>query len=177
MNHDDHVNLLRKGVPERGGVWADLGSGAGAFTLALAELIGAGGEIYAVDRDRRALKELESAMRTRFPQVKLYTRTADFTQKLDLPPVDGIVMANSLHFVRDKLPVLKLVQSYLRSGGRLVMVEYNTDQGNTWVPYPFSFSTWEALAIKVGFVETQLLSRRPSRFLGEIYSAVSLKPG
>ena len=35
MNHRDHVNLLRRGVPEPGGVWADLGSGAGAFTLAL----------------------------------------------------------------------------------------------------------------------------------------------
>lgn len=175
MNHDDHMNLLRQGVPERGGVWADLGSGAGAFTLALAELMGVGGEIYAVDRDSRALKELEAAVRTRFPQVKIHTRAADFTQKLDLPLLDGVVMANSLHFVREKAPVLKLVQSYLRPGGRLLMVEYNTDKGNTWVPYPFSYSTWETMAQKNDFVETRLLSGRPSRFLNEIYSAMSLK--
>ena len=58
MNHRDHVNLLRRGVPEPGGVWADLGSGAGAFTLALAELVGPGAEIYAVDKDRGALRQL-----------------------------------------------------------------------------------------------------------------------
>jgi hypothetical protein len=36
---------LRDGVPEPGGVWADLGSGEGAFTLALADLLGPGGRI------------------------------------------------------------------------------------------------------------------------------------
>src|SRR5690554_4106120 len=40
MNHQDHVNLLRPGVPATGGVWADFGAGTGAFTLALAELLG-----------------------------------------------------------------------------------------------------------------------------------------
>jgi ubiquinone/menaquinone biosynthesis C-methylase UbiE len=49
MNHADHVALLRAGVPGPGGVWADLGSGAGAFTLALADLIGPTGQIYSVD--------------------------------------------------------------------------------------------------------------------------------
>jgi ubiquinone/menaquinone biosynthesis C-methylase UbiE len=40
MDRQEHINLLRGGVPAPGGVWADFGSGAGAFTLALAELIG-----------------------------------------------------------------------------------------------------------------------------------------
>ena len=173
MNHDDHVNLLRKGVVKPGGVWADFGAGTGAFTLALAELIGEG-EIYAVDRDVRALRELEATMRSHFPKIKLHTLTADFTQKIDLPPLDGMVMANSLHFVRQKEPTLKLVQSYLHPGGRLLLVEYGTDHGNTWVPYPFSYSTWAVMAQKAGFSETQLLASRPSRFLGEIYSAMSI---
>ena len=38
MDHNDHVLLLAKGIPTQGGVWADLGSGAGAFTLALADV-------------------------------------------------------------------------------------------------------------------------------------------
>ena len=41
MDHTDHVNLLRDAVG-LGGTWADFGSGTGAFTLALAELIDAG---------------------------------------------------------------------------------------------------------------------------------------
>ncbi len=56
MTHDDHVALLRGGIPGPGGVWADLGAGSGAFTLALAEQLGPSAEIYAVDADERALR-------------------------------------------------------------------------------------------------------------------------
>ena len=174
MNHNDHVNLLRNGIPGQGGVWADLGSGSGAFTLALADLIGATGHIYSVDKDRSALREQERAMRSRFSGTTVHYLTADFTQRLDLPPLDGIVMANSLHYVRKKDPVLQLVRSYLKPGGRLIIVEYNADRGNTWVPYPFSYHTWEVLARQNGFSGTQLLATVPSRFFGEIYSAVNL---
>jgi ubiquinone/menaquinone biosynthesis C-methylase UbiE len=83
-------------------------------------------------------------------------------------------MANSLHFVRDKAPVIRQLQRYLRPGGRLLVVEYNVDRGNTWVPHPFSYTTWAAMAERAGFAETRLLVTRPSRFLGEIYSAVSV---
>ncbi|MBE3560697.1 MAG: class I SAM-dependent methyltransferase [Ktedonobacteraceae bacterium] len=179
MNHDDHIHLLRKGLPASrspGAIWADLGSGEGAFTLALADLLGAGARIYSVDRDRRALIRQEQAMRAHFPAVDVSYIAADFTRPLDLSSLDGIVMANSLHFVRLKEPVLRLVLSYLRPGGRLLLVEYNADRGNPWVPYPFSYSTWEDLARQAGFASTRLLERRPSRFLGEIYSALSLVP-
>lgn len=174
MNHDDHVALLRDGIPEPGGVWADLGSGGGAFTLALADLIGAGGQIFSVDRDGSVLREQARAMQARFPAVTTRYITADFTRKLDLPPLDGIVMANSLHFVRDKRPTLQLVRGYLKPGGRLLLVEYNADRGNMWVPYPLAYPAWEALARQSGWAATRLLATRPSRFLREIYSAESV---
>src|ERR1700694_86457 len=117
MNHNDHVNLLRNGIPGPGGVWADFGSGAGAFTLALADLIGATGHIYSVDKDHGALREQERAMRSHFSGTTVHYLTADFTQRLELPPLDGIVMANSLHYVRKKDLVLQLVHSYLKPGG------------------------------------------------------------
>jgi ubiquinone/menaquinone biosynthesis C-methylase UbiE len=175
MNHNDHKDLIQRGIPGPGGIWADLGSGTGAFTLALADLVGPAGYIYSVDRDRNALREQERAMRTSFPAVHAEYIVADFTQRLDLPPLDGVVMANSLHFVRRKDAILQLVRSYLRSQGRLILVEYNTDRGNPWVPYPLSYPTWETLARQNGFVSTQLLERKPSRFLGEMYSAVSTR--
>jgi ubiquinone/menaquinone biosynthesis C-methylase UbiE len=175
MNHTDHVALLRSGVPKPGGVWADLGAGSGAFTLALAELVGPAASIIAIDRDRGALRRLESAMEAQFPAVGLEVRVADFSYPLDLPPLDGVVMANSLHFHQHKLPVVRLVYDYLSLEGRLLLVEYGTDRGNTWVPYPFSYSTWEALARQAGFRHTNLLATRPSRFLKQIYSAASLK--
>jgi len=174
MNHQDHLYLLRKGIPGPGGVWADLGSGRGAFTLALAELIGPTGRIYSVDRDAGALREQEKAMHLQFPSVTVSYLHADFTQRLDLPPLDGVVMANSLHFLRTKDAMLQLVRSYLRPGGRLLLVEYDADRGNMWVPYPLSYGTWEALARQNGFTGTSLMATLPSRFFGGMYSALSI---
>jgi ubiquinone/menaquinone biosynthesis C-methylase UbiE len=176
VRHADHVALLRQGIPEPGGLWADFGSGTGAFTLALAELIGPEGELYSVDKDRGALRTQAQRLQAQFPSVSVSQRVADFTQPLDLPPLDGLVMANSLHFHRDKEPILWLARSYLKPGGRLILVEYGTDRGNRWVPYPLSFQSWQDLARHSGFVGTQLLVTRPSRFLGKIYSALSFAP-
>jgi ubiquinone/menaquinone biosynthesis C-methylase UbiE len=172
VDHADHVRLLREGVTP-GGKWADLGAGTGAFTLALAELVGPGGEVVAVDRDRGALRQLERALRPDAAAVR--PLAADFTMPIELHSLDGVVMANSLHFVRDKTPVLALVHRMLKPSGRLVLVEYDADHGNTWVPYPMSFETWRALADASGFSGTHKLASVPSRFLGRIYSAESVR--
>ena len=78
MDHTDHVSLLRGGVPAPGGVWADLGSGTGAFTLALADLLGPTGVIYSVDRDAGALAAQEQAMRRSFPSTTVHYLAVGF---------------------------------------------------------------------------------------------------
>ncbi len=174
MDHADHVRLLRAGVTP-GGVWADLGAGTGAFTRALAELLGAGGEVIAVDRDRGALRDLARRVQTD-GGASVRPLVGDFTRPLALLRLDGVVMANSLHFVDSKLPVLDLIRGYLRRGGRLVLVEYDADHGNPWAPHPMSFETWRDVASEADFVDTRRLATVPSRFLGRIYSALSLAP-
>jgi len=177
VRHADHVGLLAPGIrADEGGTWADLGAGAGAFTLALADLIGPHGLIHAIDRDRGALAELRAAFVSSVPAAELRLDVADFTKPLALRDLDGVVMANSLHFVDEKRPVLALVRGYLKHGGRLLVVEYDSDRGNDWVPHPLSFETWRDLASEAGFVETRKLATVPSRFLRRIYSALSLAP-
>jgi ubiquinone/menaquinone biosynthesis C-methylase UbiE len=177
LDHSDHVALLAAGVTQgEGGTWADLGAGSGAFTLALADLVGPHGIIHAIDRDRASLAELRNASVSALPQAELRPLVADFTRRLDLADLDGIVMANSLHFIEDKAPVLALVRGYLKHGGRLLLVEYDSDRGNTWVPHPLSFETWRKVAGDAGFVDTRKLATVPSRFLHRIYSALSLAP-
>jgi len=173
VNHSDLVGLLEDAITERGGRWAELGAGEGNFTLALADLLGPGAHITAVDRDRGALKLLAEQMGRRFPNTAVDIEVADFTRPLRLSGLDGIVMANSLHFVRDKAPVLESVRKMLRPGGKLIVVEYGTDQGNPWVPHPFSYGRWERMAAQSGFEETRLLRTIPSRHTGSMYSAVS----
>ena len=176
MIHEDHVHLLQHADLNPGGIWADLGAGSGAFTLALRELVGPDAILYAVDRDRTRLNELEGAYRARFGDIKnLHIVAAYFSRALDLPPLDGILMANSLHYFKDKEKILRQVRNLLKPGGILLLVEYNVDSGNPWVPYPLSFESFYAFAPRAGFSEPRLLAKRPSSFLRELYSAIAYK--
>jgi ubiquinone/menaquinone biosynthesis C-methylase UbiE len=176
MDHSDHVNLLRPANLPSGGTWADFGAGSGAFTLALRELIGPEATIYAVDKDRGALRKLESAHRLRFRSTdNLILLTQDFSRPSDLPALDGVVMANSLHYFKDKEKILRHVREFLKPNGALLLVEYNVDSGNMWVPHPLSFETYHHLAPRAGFSEPRLLAKFPSSFLREFYSAAAYK--
>ena len=176
MDHTDHVNLLRLAELAPGGAWGDFGSGSGAFTLALRDLVGPHANIYAVDKDQRALQQLEKAHREKFTTSQnVHSIRADFGGALSLPPLDGIVMANSLHYFKDREKILRHVRSFLKLNGALLLVEYNVDSGNPWVPYPLSFETFRALAPRAGFSEPRLLGTTPSRFLNEFYSAVAYR--
>jgi SAM-dependent methyltransferase len=179
MDHADHVRLLRPGVQARAGTWADVGAGTGEFSLALADLLGPGAILYVLDRDRGALETNVRRVTLGFPDTSVVPAVADFaTAPLPFAPasLDGVVMANSLHFVRDKAPVLRRILATIKPGGSFVLVEYGADRGNPWVPWPISYRTWERLAGEVGLVGTRQLAEVPSRFLGSIYSAGSRTP-
>lgn len=174
MNHDDHVHLIEHGIERNsGGLWADFGAGSGAFTLALRDLSGPGVELIAIDRDQSSLRSLRSDMERHFPGTQLQLLTADFRQPLSLPPLDGILSANAVHYVADQVALLKQWRSYLKPEGQLIIVEYDTENGNRWVPYPLSFTTFQRLAPAAGFTAPTLLGVRPSRFLGQIYAAMA----
>ncbi len=180
MDHGDHVNLLRPALvgASEGAVWADIGAGRGAFTLALADLLGPGAHVIAIDRDVRALEENRRAVASAFPATILDMMTADFSAPLELPPLDGLVAANSLHYVRrtEQSAVVAALTARLKPGGTFVVVEYDADNGNHWVPYPFSARAWPQLANGAGLTNARVVGRVPSRFLGAIYSASAQRP-
>lgn len=167
--------LLRPGIPGPGGVWADIGCGDGIFTAALHTLIRPGGEIYAVDKNRRALKALTRNLAESYPDASVHTVLADFTRPLALPPLDGLTMANALHFVREKAPLLARLAGLLKPGGRLILVEYNTTRGNVAVPHPLDKVGFLKLAREVGLYEPRILATIPSTFLGQMYSGLACK--
>jgi ubiquinone/menaquinone biosynthesis C-methylase UbiE len=174
MEIHEAVDLLRDAVGKSTGNWADLGAGTGTFTLALAELLGghAGSTIYAVDDDAgavRALGALPAAGGTRIVPIK-----ADFTRPLELPSLgggllDGILMANALHFVRDASGVLSRLTQTVRTGGRVIVVEYDQRRASRWVPHPIPASSWPTLAAAAGLVDATITATRPSMYSGILY--------
>jgi ubiquinone/menaquinone biosynthesis C-methylase UbiE len=177
MNDADAVALLRAAVaPAPDAHWADLGAGTGTFTRALAALLGPGAHLYAVDADERSLRTLRGwAERTPdVPAIRILH--GDFTRRMPLPPLDGIVMANALHFVRDQSAALALAASYLKPGGRVVVIEYENRPASRWVPHPVSSARLAELAADAGLTPPRVVAKRPSAYGGDMYVAMAVRP-
>ena len=176
MNQAEALALLRAAIPSaESEVWADLGAGGGVFTRALAALVGPAGHVHAVDADERAaaaLRRWGDGMRGG-PEVTVLR--ADIAQPFALPPLDGVVMANVLHFMRDPADVLSRVTAMLRPGGRLVLIEYEGRRAGPWVPYPVSATRFAELAGSAGLTPPRVVTTRPSAFGGELYVAAAAR--
>ena len=171
MTHEEAVALLTPARITPGGHWADLGAGRGRFAWALAELLGPEGTVYALDKDARALEGLQDSAPLE-PTAKVIPQRADFTEPLELSDLDGILLANSLHFVRNPRRVLPQVISRVRAGGLLVVIEYERRSANPWVPFPVPFDRLEWLTEKSGLPAPERVATRPSRYHREMYVAV-----
>ena len=171
-------DLISPAIDRAGGVWADFGSGTGIFTLELRGLLGPSCEIYSIDRNGRDLEHQRQAFDQQYPGTRLHQIQRDFTQPLELPPLDGIVMANALHYVpfERQAEVLTRIAGYLRwPGGVFIIVEYNARSGNPWVPYPIDIESFMLLAEQAGLSDARMLTAVPSRFLREMYSARAVR--
>jgi ubiquinone/menaquinone biosynthesis C-methylase UbiE len=150
--------------------WADLGCGQGLFTYALADLLPEGSSVYAIDGNLSALKKISSTDKT-----TMKTINADFiNDDLQLSNLDGIVMANSLHYVKDKPAFIKKANSYMKKESKFLIVEYDADKPvSTWVPYPVSFQSLKKIFQETGYTSIKKLQERPSIYnSGKIYSAI-----
>lgn len=176
MTDRDALDLLRAAVPVADAeVWADLGAGSGVFTRALATLVGPAGHVFAVDEDDRALAAVRAWAASLATGPRITILRADVTGPLALPPLDGIVMANVLHFVADAEAVLPRIVSLLRPGGRFVLMEYEGRRPGPWTPYPVSAARFRDLAASAGLDTPHVAAARPSRYGGQIYAAVATR--
>jgi SAM-dependent methyltransferase len=162
--------LIQHPVPDYKTIWADLGCGDGLFTNALSQLLAEQSLIYAVDKNNRVLNNVVVKQ-----GIQLEKFVLDFT-KDDLPfkNLSGILMANSFHFVRDKSAFINKAFKCLNEDGYLLIVEYDRDAANPWVPYPIGFKNLEKFFKQYDY-SAQKLNETPSRFNGVIYSAMVCK--
>lgn len=104
----------------------DVGAGAGDVTIALAEVVGQQGRIYAVDIDPLARDEVAAAGASH-AQVIALTQSAEtlvLPEKVDLAFCRFLLM-----HVFDPLAVLRSMSAVVRSGGYLVAQEPITSAG------------------------------------------------
>ena len=152
--------LAESGVDTLGPTtWADLGSGTGTFTLALADLLAAGSTVHAMDQDGASLRELPSEHKG----VRIATHRGDFTNETwPFASVDGILMANSLHYVRDQAAFIRSCERRMTLPRRFLIVEYDTNEPNRWVPHPVSRTKLASLFRDAGYSSIAMLGSRPS---------------
>lgn len=149
--------------------WADLGCGTGLFTYALAHLLETGSTIYAWDKGNIPLSNHPNPR-----QITIKPRQLDFvTDQLPISGLDGILMANSLHYVAGKPAFIKKTSAQLQEKGVFLIIEYETNRANQWVPYPVPFNALKALFQQAGFSTAVKLNERPSLYgSGHMYAAL-----
>jgi hypothetical protein len=135
--------------------------------MALALLLAPGSEIYAVDLDRRALERMPN----QHGGVEIHKIVGDLrSSSLRFPSLDGILMANTLHFIQEQKVFLR---RFLSAADRFLIVEYERIKPNPWGPYPVSFERLRQLFTEAGVERVEKLATRSSLFGGTMYSALA----
>ena len=125
-----------------------------------------------MDKSTHALYDLKPPS-----HIDFEIKENDFNLPVELPPLDGILMANSLHYAKDHRYVLNNVLSALKESGTFILIEYDTDTPNVpWVPNPVSLKRFKELCGRVGLTQPELIAERTSIYQeGRMYAVVSKK--
>ncbi len=155
MSHEEAVSFIIDAV--KGGqlqYWAELGCGTGTFTKALAALLPAGSHITAVDRENQSL-DVNGVDFIR----------ADFVKDaLQLEELDGILIANALHYVVDKRGLIQKLERMFDGDPCFIIIEYDIERSNPWVPYPITFKNLELLFQQLSYQSVVKVNQRPSAY-------------
>ena len=112
-----------------GQIVADFGSGSGFFALAAAKLVGNTGTVYALDVQQAKLTATQStASQQGFKNIQIMLADLD-KPLLDVleTSCDAVIMASILHEVSDRAMLLKNAYRILKSGGKLLAVEWKPE--------------------------------------------------
>jgi hypothetical protein len=71
-------------------------------------------------------------------------------------------MANSLHFVSDKISFLERIKKHLKPNGQFLFVEYELAKGNNWVPYPIAFDRLKHILQELELKQIRKIGERDS---------------
>jgi 2-polyprenyl-3-methyl-5-hydroxy-6-metoxy-1,4-benzoquinol methylase len=123
--------VLAKLSPRNGMVIADIGAGSGLFTRPLAKAVAPGGTVYAVDIQQDLLDYINQ--RNQQEQIRnVKTVMGEFRDpKLPVHDVDLALINDVLHHIENRAAYLRALGSYMKSSGRIAIIEMNKDDPNT----------------------------------------------
>ena len=121
------ATALRRLGLDKGWTCVDVGAGGGDVSVALSEMVGQDGRVYAVDRDPLSRDATASAAASAKAQVIALTQAGE---ELQLPEkVDLAYCRFLLLHVHDPLVVIKKMAASIKEGGYLVIQEPITSAG------------------------------------------------
>lgn len=159
MTIDEAKSFISPAIDTTKSLWADIGAGTGIFTQALDQLIAPGSHIYAMDKNPHSLYSLQ------VNNSALHIEEQDFNKPFDYPEMDGIIMANTLHYAENPKQVLENILSILKPGGIFILIEYETERPlKPWIPYPVPFDRFLKITEDLSLSIPQVLAKRPSAY-------------
>lgn len=104
---------------------ADLGSGSGYFTLALAKAVGPAGRVYAVDVDKE-MNELVAQRTNRegLNNVEVILAKPD-DPLLPMAGIDLIFTSNTYHHIDNRVNYFANLRKYIRPNGRVAVIDFD----------------------------------------------------
>lgn len=124
----DPCAILRGVGLAAGMTFVDMGCGEGFFSIPAAEIVGKSGRVYAVDSDPASIEKLAGRLSGSGVNVTVKAARAEETILFDAG-ADMIFFANAFHDFEDKAKVLANSFRMLKTGGRVVDLDW--DRVNT----------------------------------------------
>jgi ubiquinone/menaquinone biosynthesis C-methylase UbiE len=120
----DRFGLMRSLGVRAGKVVADLGCGPGFFTLPLAELVGPGGQVYAVDVQQEMVDDLRKRLAEQHITNVAVRRSSELEPGIPVGVVDLALLAFVLHEIDRRSMFLLAAKRLLKPGGRIAVLEW-----------------------------------------------------
>jgi ubiquinone/menaquinone biosynthesis C-methylase UbiE len=144
---------------------ADIGSGAGYYTVRLAERVGKKGRVLAEDIDRDALARLGSRVEAEhLDNVSIKLGTED-DPKLPVGSFDRVFMVHMYHEVTEPYSFLWHLRPALKPGGAAIVVETDRPTNQHGIPPKQLFCEFDHVGFRlVEFVRKPELGNYYARF-------------
>ena len=125
---------------------ADIGAGSGYMTLRIAPLVGPTGEVYAEDIQPALLQLVKGkALAAHLRNVEVVLGS-DTDVKLPDNSIDLALLVDVYHEIQHPREMLRSIRRSLKTGGRLVLIEYRKEDATLPIAPTHRLSVAEAMA-------------------------------